>query len=93
MKKKKLKPLTEAELQKFEEACEKIKAGPWKIEKRFIYEDTYEVVLRLGRKGPTQETLPLQGIAYRTADFIADSRELIPRLLQEVRANRSEVTK
>ena len=67
-----------------------MKAGPWRVEKRFIYEDYYEVILTLGRKGPTQETLPLQGITYRTADFIADSRELIPRLLQEVRESRSK---
>lgn len=85
---KRRKPLLEATLRKMETACEKAHSGPWEVESRFIYEDFYEVILVLGKKGSEQETMPLEGITYATAEFIADSRCWIPQLLQEIRALR-----
>lgn len=67
-----------------EAACEAATEGPWKLEKRIVHEEYYEMVIDLGGTGELQTTE--SGAMQADMQFVPISRTALPRALAIIRA-------
>lgn len=84
---------TDDELQAMEARCEAATPGPWRSWIEGSNHQSGSSFIQTGRKVRRGPDIELTGATAADQDFIANARQDLPRLLQEVHRLRAEVVR